>query len=419
MRLQSAWRLAAVGLTGATGWACVAESAVVPVASEADSIQFSVSFDSTILDPNFQALMMEPGDSVALSVTLTNALGYPVPVTSVSWFSDNPPIADVNDEGLVWALSPGTATIFAVESENGLSAGVPVEVVSDTTEEALPPLPPPEPGSMVYGPGPNHPSGLIPFFSANASSTDLNTHGDFFTAETPAWERNVSIVADEDFEQQRALKFTIQPDESGFFALTANNNWTTYRPSTNLYPGWNGEELGLLSELYLYWEFKIPSDYIQNSTGTTKFFYYKGGSQTAVAFYAQFRDGAGGGPSKLRWRDQSQNGDDGVFEAPRTDFSVTWGEVHTLEIYHVANSSPGVADGSVRVWLDGVEVPSWSWLGQGPGFDLSAPAFNWIGSPSTHSKFNGIQYGPYYGGTGSPAAATSVLYGGLYLAGRR
>ncbi len=91
------------------------------------------------LDFGAESITLEVGEAVVLQVSLTNALGLPVPQTEVEWFSGNPVVASVAQGGTVSGLSTGSAQVFAIAASAGLSSFLLVLV-----EDNSPPAPPPD-----------------------------------------------------------------------------------------------------------------------------------------------------------------------------------------------------------------------------------------------------------------------------------
>jgi hypothetical protein len=97
---------------------------------------------ATTLVASTSSLNLQVGQTATLTVTTQNPLGFQAPPSSVTWLSDAPSIASVSGAGLVRALSPGQATIYALAS--GLSVSVPTTVVASIINPPPPPPPPPQ-----------------------------------------------------------------------------------------------------------------------------------------------------------------------------------------------------------------------------------------------------------------------------------
>jgi hypothetical protein len=179
---------------------------------------------------------------------------------------------------------------------------------------------------------------------------------------------------------------------------------------------WDWEDdVGLQREIYIRATVMYSTNWQQHSSNTTKIFYYGAGSKgSTTQFYPQMNND----PGTLRWRDQSGDGDSGVFD-PTSGGSFALGVYHTLEIHQVAQSSVGASDGRVRIWLDGVEITDWRWLGTtSGGSDLSDPIWNFIGE-GTHPYFRGIQLGTYWGGSGDTKTVNDYMrWGSFYISGK-
>ena len=87
----------------------------------------SVSLDRTALD-------LKVGETARLSA---NVLPETAPVRTVSWSSDNKSVAMVDENGLVTAVGPGSATITAASVDAGKTAGAFVKVTWQPWQQAL------------------------------------------------------------------------------------------------------------------------------------------------------------------------------------------------------------------------------------------------------------------------------------------
>jgi hypothetical protein len=90
----------------------------------------------------------------------------------------------------------------------------------------------------------------------------------------------------------------------------------------------------------------------------------------------------------------------------RTRVPITFGTYHTLEVHAIAQSAPGVADGSLRVRFDGKLVTGWARQGGGGGVKNELTNMNFFDVGTTNAdkmKFGAFQCCLYWGGTGVKA----------------
>lgn len=85
--------------------------------------------DGTPSEPGSPSISLSPaaftlvvGESRQLSATVRDASGTPLPSASVTWRSLDPSVAEVDDDGLVTALAPGSVTIRAVSEGTSAEA---------------------------------------------------------------------------------------------------------------------------------------------------------------------------------------------------------------------------------------------------------------------------------------------------------
>lgn len=117
------------------GWAVAL--ALLVVAGCGDSSPTEPAVASLSVAPT--ELVLEVGETVRLNVTAKDASGNPVNPGEVRWSSSNPAVAQVDAQGTVTGVAPGTATIVA--EARGLSTQVPVTVVRcDAASVSAPPV---------------------------------------------------------------------------------------------------------------------------------------------------------------------------------------------------------------------------------------------------------------------------------------
>lgn len=183
--------------------------------------------------------------------------------------------------------------------------------------------------------------------------------------------------------------------------------------------GWNGiayrNNWGLYRQQYVRMVFKFSPNF-QFHAGNQKLYYWGGGNRPGESpvMFAMFvynrqriefrNNGTAGGAVKDR----------GSY---RSDQRVERGRYHTLEVLQVANT-PGNADGSIRVWLDGVEITDWRLNGK----RVSTENRNWIGVdevPDGDTRLTGMQCCLYWGGQGNTKRLNDwIRFAELYISGR-
>lgn len=235
----------------------------------------------------------------------------------------------------------------------------------------------------------NEPGGLTTYVSANGSQKNL-VPGATYSAQ---WQTGllsngqprVSVVADSSSKYGSCVRkmFDIG-DTSGFNGKFITN--TLGAPA--------------LRRIYYRMVFRLSANY-QFHSGHEKLFYW-GTRQTGNIPFALFLLGGGGGttgfqmdlsynnnncsfsPSGRRWRTQT------------TRVSVdVW---NTVEIYAIAQSAPGVADGSLVMHCNDVEVTDWQCVGT----NNICTQLNWVPGVSTWTNYDFV-----------PACAVNHLFGSI------
>ncbi len=77
------------------------------------------------------SLVLDVGDSVALAVSATNALGLTVQAGAVTWSSSNVGVATVSAGGVLRGVAPGTVDVVA--AADGVAARVSATVTDTVT----------------------------------------------------------------------------------------------------------------------------------------------------------------------------------------------------------------------------------------------------------------------------------------------
>lgn len=117
---------------GAGSTTVTATSVADPTLSASATITVRLTPVAVVVEPS-SATLTQPGESVSLSAQVLAAGGVPVFDVGVAWSSSDVGVATVDSDGLVTAVSAGTATITATTSPDGALSG------SATVEVVLPP----------------------------------------------------------------------------------------------------------------------------------------------------------------------------------------------------------------------------------------------------------------------------------------
>ena len=171
--------------------------------------------------------------------------------------------------------------------------------------------------------------------------------------------------------------------------------------------GWNG--IAAVSnfpdnyeELYFRMVFRFSDNY-QFNGATDKLFYWGEADGRSQRFYLSINSGPDG-TKVIDIRNQnngSVGGDIGVWRSqtpihdlPSLDLRDKW---HTVEFIVNSQSALGVADGSFKVFFDGVELTDFLWTNQNIP-DPGQNTIEWYGSGWNTRLFSGVQFPLYWGG---------------------
>ena len=113
------------------------DTVVVTTTDTVVQVDTVVRVDTVVTPPpslsfGAKSLALKVGETQTVSVTMTNALGYPVTPSLLSWFSTNSAVASTTSSGAVTGKAAGSASVIAVAAVEGLSATLPVEVRDDS-----------------------------------------------------------------------------------------------------------------------------------------------------------------------------------------------------------------------------------------------------------------------------------------------
>lgn len=234
----------------------------------------------------------------------------------------------------------------------------------------------------------NRPVGMTTIFSLDGST---KLWGGNYTSK---WlnDANVSVVTDAASRHGSAV-------EKRYF-LGDSSGWNGQQTFPN-FPNGVGKFRRIYICMVVAWS---PNyDFHQGNQKITMFGPKDGGDLTWSAFYPGMTSGG-----RFYFRAQvggsSANGL-GIYKPVDTSISLlSGGAYHTIELDFLAQSAPGVADGSLRCWLDGNEVLTWNKEGN-PNFRESGAISlintrAWYGTDISGSdlRIGGCQNFEYWGG---------------------
>lgn len=241
----------------------------------------------------------------------------------------------------------------------------------------------------------NEPAGMTPTLTIDGSSKDFGP--EFHKGRRWRNDRRVEVVTDPDSKFGHAIekRFFIG-DRSGWNGITSVGEYGAYR------------------ELYLRIVFRLSPNW-QYHSGMNKLFYYGGAGAGQSKSATQFFIGIRGG--HLEFIDQSASGEknsQGTFRANAP--TIDRDRYHTVEVLHVANT-PGQSDGSVRMWIDGAEVPSFNHLGRPDRDSVQLKNLRWLDYDDT--RLTGVEAFMFWGGQRDTKRVNDwIRLSELYISGK-
>ncbi len=295
-------------------------------------------------------LSLAAGTTQLITPTLRDALGNVLTGRTISWSSNANTVATVGQNGLVGANGPGTATITA--ASEGRTASVTVTVTSST--------PPPSTGLFS-----NEPTGMtrVTDYSFDA----LNSGGWRYST----WDTFARIVQDPTAPgDPSTLEFVYPAGYTGGGAparVAAPNLGSGRR------------------ELYWAFTWKANSGWQNHPSGVNKIgFGWQNGSSTFGLTWYHNVFGVSASPTISLF-------DGGIrYYHPNTAQAapVLAGQWYEIEVYYKPSSASGRADGTVKIWINGV---------------LMTNHVNVVTTPGT---LNDVYFEPTWGGVGSTKSST-------------
>lgn len=182
--------------------------------------------------------------------------------------------------------------------------------------------------------------------------------------------------------------------------------------------GWHGAvrtgDFGSFRELYVRQVFRVSQNWQWHRSGG-KYFYYGASGRDRGAGPRQFIL-AWGGSGETRWIDFGS----GVGEyRPNGGPKITKNRYHTIEIHHVASTSG--ANGSLRMWIDGVEIKTFNLVGDRTQNNISLLNREWRAQRNLADKgLTGIEAFVYWGGQGDSKRVNDwIRLSELYISGKK
>jgi hypothetical protein len=247
----------------------------------------------------------------------------------------------------------------------------------------------------------NQPAGMTQLVYADGSTKYFDPNASYGTK----WDNDNRVTVVTDTE----AKYGNKAIEKRFF-VGDNDGWN----GGAFDPNWPGS----YSEVYIRVVLKFSSNWDAHPAHTHKILYW-GYEKThqANGNYIEAND-AGGYPMHILFRNQGGGGaDNAVFKANNSKV-ITLNEYHTYEVHMVANT-PGVANGSARVWIDGTEYTDWNKQGYPNEHNIPLTNREWVGSGDSTGDLDGYEAFLYWGGgSGTKSANDWVRLSELLISGK-
>lgn len=302
------------------------------------------------------------GDAVTIRPNLLDEDGAIIPTEPGEWSADfDPAFVAVSEEFLVTAEEPtppgSTTDVLYTHTETKLHTNVEIVI-----------LPESDPGEWPD----NEPAGMTTVLVADGSSKDWPS---FFQNKKWADDNRVRVVSDPKSKHGQAIekRFFIG-DQSGWNGITYNGGHIVFR------------------ELYFRIVFRLSPNWQWHKAGGKYFYYGAAGRERGGPTQFQL---AWNGSGRTRWVDFG-SGVGGYVANGGPE--ITRDVYHTIEIHHVASTSG--ANGSLRMWIDGVEIQSFNLLGDPTQNEVQLTNREWIATRGLEDKRlgRGLQAFMFWGG---------------------
>jgi Big-like domain-containing protein len=264
---------------------------------------------------------LTPGLTTQATATTRDANNNVLTGRSIAWNSSNNALATVSASGLVTALAVGSVQITA--TSEGKTGSANLAVVSS---------PPPPPGSS------NEPSGMTKITAREFNAIN----------EDPDWQdEDPAIIADDPTAPSPSKVWRAQYP-TGFVAGSGPCNSWLFAPNN-------------LHTVYLSWWFKYSSNWWGQSTGTNKQLYvWTNGDHPTMYVFAEGQDNGELTPyATVQGSRVPRNSE--LILGPNLvpGARIIRGQWQHFELVLVGNT-PGTANGSLDLYLDGVHISSYS-----------------------------------------------------------
>ncbi len=307
------------------------------------------------------------------------------------------------------------------------ATGTVVSIVTDADEvvEVIPdPTPDPEPEPPTGDWPDNEPAGLVPVFPGHPTMPGVLIDGSAlkfdYTSQGGANLGRQMFFSD-DWDGGPRILLATEPGSKypgvirkNFFAGDADG-WHGIASSRNFADNYESLYFRMVFRLSDNYQFNSASDkllYWGEADGRSQRFYLAISSGPNGTKVIDVRNQAAAGGDQGVWRSQTP-----IHDLPRgLDFRKAW---HTIELIVNSQSALGVADGSFRVFLDGVEITDFRWTN--PNIpDPGQNAIEWYGANHTTRLFSGVQLPLYWGGSsGVKTVNDHIDVSEVYVTGRK
>jgi hypothetical protein len=296
------------------------DAIVVQIGGAADTLTITVVNQNSVVVSNLSLVV---GDSAYLDATAANVLGMSLGNVDPTWSSSNSAAASVTTAGVVYALTPGSTNIVA--SYGGVTATVPTTVTAST----LPPPPPPSTGFT-----PNEPAGM-------------------------------SRLREIAFSSASDLTFPGQPgSQAGFVDSSAP--FSPDRVARFKYPAGDGTEfftgdvemqlpLGTV-RAYISYNWRLSTGFTLHPDNLKMWYFYRDVNQSQGSLVTGIQPTGGSlssGSFRLNGVPQTAGGPGVMGPNQAGAPTLVRDRWYHTEVLVVMNTANGVANGTLKQWIDG------------------------------------------------------------------
>lgn len=359
--------------------------AVVNGRADTATVVVSQMAASVLVEPG--TLNLTQGQSASLDHQVVDRLGVPIDSPpAIAWSTADSTIAVVSPAGRVTGLRPGLVSVSATAATASGSA----EVIVESTPGAC--------GGASPGTGElNEPDGMTAFVNENGSRRNF---GSCWVSQ-PKWTNDTYTAIVVDSANPTGSNLAI---EKRWYIgdPTDNSNGLTTLHHFSSVGGFPAREL------YLRYRLKFSPNYDPDPNfGGVKFGYWGSAGNTGAPTQYFMSNAAAGPPPFHVYFSDNTGSPPNVQEFSEEGF-LTLDEWHTIEAHIVAQSGVDVADGSITIWVNGVEainITGANFVTASDGFDLP--------------YFDGVQVYFIRGNAGRSFVANDwIRIGELYISGK-